>query len=64
MIGLLEAPRNEISANSVYEYLATLPKEKAYKHGQIFHYQTPKTDVVNWVTNRATGKSFQDYLYE
>ena len=28
----------------------------------MFHYQTPKTDVVNWITNRSTGKSFQDNM--
>jgi len=51
-------------ANSIYEYLVTLPIDPTHDHGEIFHYQTPKTDVVNWVTNRVTGKSFQDNLYE
>ena len=49
---------------SIYEYLVTLKKDKDHAHGEIFHYQTPKTDVVNWATNRATGKSFQDNMYE
>lgn len=64
VIGIIEAPADEIPADSVYEYLATLPKDDATENGQIFHYQTPKADVVNWVTNRATGESFQDYLYD
>lgn len=64
VIGIIEAPADEIAADSVYDYLSTLPKDDAYENGQIFHYQTPKADVVNWVTNRATGKPFQDYLYE
>jgi CubicO group peptidase (beta-lactamase class C family) len=49
-------------ADTLYEFLATLSKDPAYEHGEIFRYQTPKTDVVNWITNRATGKSFQDQM--
>lgn len=64
VLGFLDAPAEEIPADNIYEYLATLPTEKGHNNGDIFHYQTPKTDVVNWVTNRATGKSFQDYFYE
>ena len=63
VLGFKAAPPEEIPANSIYEYLATLPTEEGHKNGDIFHYQTPKTDVVNWVTNRATGHSFQDYFY-
>jgi len=50
-------------ANSLYDYLVTLQIDKNYKHGQIFHYQTPKTDVVNWVTNRVNNESFQGAMY-
>ena len=50
--------------DSLYEYLPTLDIDEEHKHGEIFHYQTPKTDVVNWLTNRATGQSFQEGLYE
>ncbi len=50
--------------DSLYEYLVTLDIDKKYKHGEIFHYQTPKTDVVNWVTNRVNNQSFQEALYE
>lgn len=64
VLGLLDAPPEEIPADSIYEYLATLPTEEGLQNGDIFHYQTPKTDVVNWVTNRATGRSFQDYFYD
>ncbi len=62
VLGFLEAPAEEIPANSIYEYLATLPTEEGHENGDIFHYQTPKTDVVNWVTNRATGVSFQENM--
>ena len=50
--------------NSLYEYLVTLGIDKKHRHGEIFHYQTPKTDVVNWVTNRVNNQSFQEALYE
>jgi len=49
---------------SLYDYLVTLKKDKNHKHGEVFHYQTPKTDVVNWVTNRVNNESFQQALYE
>ena len=48
----------------LYDFLVTLKKDPAHEHGDIFRYQTPKTDVVNWITNRATGKSFQDLMSE
>lgn len=63
VLGLLEAPAEEIPADSIYTYLPTLPQDADHPHGDIFHYQTPKTDVVNWATNRATGLGFQDNLY-
>ncbi len=50
--------------DSLYEYLLTLKTDKQHKDGEIFHYQTPKTDVVNWVTNRANNESFQQTLYK
>ena len=53
----------EYPAN-LYGYLVTLDSDKDHKHGEIFHYQTPKTDVVNWVTNRATGQSFVNAMHE
>jgi CubicO group peptidase (beta-lactamase class C family) len=63
VLGLMEPVAGRTYAGSIYEYLPTLPKDPQYEHGEIFHYQTPKTDVVNWVTNRVTGASFQDSLY-
>jgi len=50
--------------DSLYKYLVTLKADKEHKDGEIFHYQTPKTDVVNWVTNRVNNESFQEALYE
>ncbi len=64
VLGLMEPIAGRSYANSIYEYLPTLKKDPHHEHGEIFHYQTPKTDVVNWVTNRVTGASFQDNLYQ
>lgn len=64
VLGLMEPIPGRTYAGSIYEYLPTLPKDPNHAHGEIFHYQTPKTDVVNWVTNRVTGASFQDDLYQ
>jgi len=38
--------------------------DRIFTNGKIFHYQTPKTDVVNWITNRVDNESFQQALYE
>lgn len=64
VLGWLQAKSDEIPADNLYDYLMTLPKNPALDHGEIFHYQTPKTDVVNWVTNRVTGTSFQDNMHD
>ncbi len=64
VLGWLQAKSDEIPADNLYDYLVTLTKDPSKDHGEIFHYQTPKTDVVNWVTNRVTGKSFQDNMHE
>lgn len=50
--------------DTLYDYLGTLRIDPKHKHGEVFHYQTPKTDVVNWVVNRSYGKSFQELMYE
>ena len=50
-------------ADSLYDYLVTLPIDKDHGHGEIFHYQTPKTDVVNWIINRVNGHSFEDAMH-
>ncbi len=51
-------------ADSLYQYLASLSIDQEHRHGEIFHYQTPKTDVVNWVTNRVNNQPFQQTMYE
>lgn len=50
--------------DNLYDFLITLEIDEEYDHGEVFNYQTPKTDVVNWVTNRVNGESFQDAMYD
>ena len=56
IVGIGEGSRQG-SPRNLFEYLATLRNDPAEAHGAAFRYQTPKTDVVNWATNRATGRS-------
>ncbi len=50
--------------DNLYDFLVTLEIDENYDHGEVFNYQTPKTDVVNWVTNRVNQQSFQDAMYD
>ncbi len=62
IIGLGSGLGEDLPADNLYDYLATLVKEDGLPHGEVFHYQTPKTDMANWVTNRLTGKSLLQNL--
>ena len=45
-------------ANNIQDYLRTLEKAAGVEHGTAFHYQSPKTDLLNWVVCRLTGKPY------
>ncbi len=64
VLGLMDPEPGQTYADSIYEYLETLAKDPSYENGSVFVYQTPKTDVVNWVTNRVTNESFQDDMHQ
>lgn len=64
VLGFMDPQPNRTYADSIYRYLITLPIDPSHPHGEVFHYQTPKTDVVNWVTNRATNESFEEAMYK
>ena len=64
VLGLMPPVAGRTYAKNMYEYLPSLKKDPQHAHGEVFHYQTPKTDVVNWVTNRVTNKSFQAQLHD
>jgi CubicO group peptidase (beta-lactamase class C family) len=40
---------------SLYDYLPTLRKQG--EHGHAFHYVTPNTDVLGWISSRITNHS-------
>ncbi|ANQ51177.1 serine hydrolase [Flammeovirga sp. MY04] len=50
--------------DNLYDYLQTLEKKEGLVHGAQFNYNTPKTDVVNWVTNRVNNQSFQEAMHD
>ncbi|MDY6999561.1 MAG: serine hydrolase [Actinomycetota bacterium] len=63
-LGWMPTPPDEPVPDNLYDFLVTLQMDPQRPHGEVFCYQTPKTDVVNWVTNRVTGRSFQDHMSE
>ena len=63
VIGLGERLPGEVLPDNLYDYLLTLEKDD-HEHGEAFVYQTPKADVVNWITNRATNRSFEQDMHE
>lgn len=62
--GLLPPQPGKGYEGSVYEYLPKLRNNPNHGHGAEFHYHTPTADVANWVTNRATGVSFQGQMQQ
>ncbi len=62
VLGWVPPSPDGLQCDTLYDFLVTLENDPAHRHGEIFRYQTPKTDVVNWITNRTTGKSFQDTM--
>ena len=43
-------------------YIASLPPEG--RHGEVFKYCSPNTDLLGWVLERASGQAFADLLSE
>ncbi|WP_298212626.1 serine hydrolase [Acidovorax sp.] len=60
--GLVPAPANYPGARSLAEFLPTQKKDG--EHGQGFTYKTVDTEVVGWVMQRVTGKSFAQLMSE
>ncbi len=63
IIGLGPGSGVVIETDDLYDFLATLETEHGLEHGKVFHYQTPKTDVLNWITNRITGQTFTEGMH-
>lgn len=64
VLGLSDKQKGKEYADNMYDYLMGVSKTAGLEHGSEFHYQTPKADVVNWVVNKVTHESFQDYLHD
>jgi CubicO group peptidase (beta-lactamase class C family) len=62
--GWSDDPLSDDDPTCLHDYLTRVERQPGRAHGEIFHYQSPKTDVVNWITNRVTGRSFQEGLHE
>ena len=61
VLGFFEKQPGETLPGNLYDYLMTLQKGVS-NHGVQYEYHTPKADALNWVTNRATGRSFEEDL--
>lgn len=61
-LGMGEKQEGKKYAANMYDFLMGVSKEDGLEHGSLFIYQTPKTDVLNWATNKVTNKSFQTNL--
>ena len=61
VLGLFGPQLGEQLPDNLYDYLVTLEKG-VLEHGEQYEYQTPKADVLNWVTNRVSGLSFEKDL--
>ncbi len=60
--GLLPAPASYAGSRSVTDFLKTVKKEG--EHGGGFQYKTVDTEVIGWLLQRVTGKSYATLLSE
>lgn len=60
--GLVPAPPNYPGAKALFDYLPTVQKEG--EHGKGFNYKTVDTEVIGWILQRVTGKSFATLMSE
>lgn len=60
--GLLPAPPDYPGPKSMLEYLKTVKKNG--EHGDGFRYKSVDVEVLGWVIQRVTGKSFSDLVSE
>ncbi|HEY4163236.1 MAG TPA: serine hydrolase [Dongiaceae bacterium] len=44
-------------------FLATMPRGPG-PHGKVFHYVSPNSDLLGWILERATGRSFASLFSE
>ncbi|MCO6389006.1 serine hydrolase [Aliihoeflea sp. 40Bstr573] len=56
--------RADATAQTMEQFLATLPPRGAADHGKRFYYASPNTDLLGLVIERAVGRRYHDYLAE
>ena len=56
--------RADTTAQTMEEFLATLPPRAGGDHGKRFYYASPNTDLLGLVVERAVGRRYHDYLAE
>jgi CubicO group peptidase (beta-lactamase class C family) len=60
--GMVPAPASYTGPKTIPEFLATVKKEG--EHGAGFKYKTVDTEVMGWLLQRVTGKSYAALLSE
>lgn len=56
--------RADTTAQTMEEFLASLPPRRSGDHGRRFYYASPNTDLLGLVVERAVGRRYHDYLAE
>lgn len=56
-------PRPAGSDLTLQKFLVTLEKDR-HQHGEIFRYQSPNSDMLGWIIERAGRKRFHELLSE
>ncbi|MGQ3296571.1 MAG: serine hydrolase domain-containing protein, partial [Shinella sp.] len=56
--------RADTVAQTMEEFLATLPARNSGDHGKRFYYASPNTDLLGLVIEWAVGRRYHDYLAE
>jgi CubicO group peptidase (beta-lactamase class C family) len=60
--GMVPAPASYSGPRTIPDFLVTVKKEG--EHGLGFKYKTVDTEVMGWLVQRVTGKSFADLMSE
>ncbi|MHB2265872.1 serine hydrolase domain-containing protein [Aliihoeflea sp. PC F10.4] len=56
--------RADTTAQTMEEFLATLPPRADGEHGKRFYYASPNTDLLGLVVERAAGRRYHEFLAE
>ena len=56
--------RADTTAQTMEEFLATLPPRAGEEHGKRFYYASPNTDLLGLVVERAVGQRYHEFLAE